>query len=281
MNRLRMLIDNLWDVAIPSIETGGAVASLPLSNSQTYGRSKTSAITPDGAGNSVIEFDCPFLSLASGIVLYRHWLSDVAQWRVELFDELGQTGNMVYDSTLTDCTLTKTLGDLDWLVDPLVSSVFDGWPHKFSQLWFPGVFFQSGRITIIDEDARDGLHEFDRIYLGQAFSPTYNFSYGHSHQWLSTAEQRKTAAGSTFSAARQRYRQIEFSLDFLNAQERPVLSEAFRQVGLSKDFFISMFPEQGGKEEIEYAMSCKFLDNPAITGQFFNNYSTPIKVQEA
>lgn len=281
MKKLRMLVKNLWDDATLTVATGEPVPTLPLEHSQTYGRSKTAAVVPDEAGTSVTAFDCPELTLASGLVLYRHWLSNIAQWRLELFDEPGQAGNCVFDSALVECTPTKTLGEIDWLVDPLVSSVFDNWPHKYSQLWFEAVFFQSGRITIVDTEARDGMHEFDRIYLGQVFSPTFNFSYGHQHQWLSSEAQRKTSAGSTFATARQRYRQLTFSLDYLSEQERPHLSNAIAQVGIAKDWFISMFPEQAGQKEIEYAMACKFNTTPAMTGTFFNNYTAPITVQEA
>ena len=281
MQKLRMLVKNLWDEATLTVVTGESVPSLPLTNSQTYGRSKTAAITPDENGVSVLCFDCAELTIASGLVLYRHWLSNIAQWRLELFDSPGQAGNCVFDSDLAECTPTKTLGELDWLVDPLVSSVFDNWPHKYSQLWFTPVFFQSGRITLLDTEAREGIHEFDRIYLGQVFTPTFNFSYGHSLQWQSTEKQRKTSAGSVFATKRPQARQLSFNLDYITETERPHLSAAIRSVGLSQDFFISMFPEQGGLKEIEYAMACKFTANPALTGNFYNNYTAPFAVQEA
>lgn len=281
MQKLRMLVKNLWDDATLTVGTGELVPTLPLEHSQTYGRSKTAAITPDETGQSTVCFDCPELTIASGLVLYRHWLSNIATWRLELFDEPGQGGSCVFDSGVVECTPTKTLGELDWLVDPLVSSVFDKWPHKYSQLWFAEVFFQSGRITLQDTEARDGLHEFDRIYLGRVFTPKFNFSYGHSHQWLSGEAQRKTAAGSTFASQRAQFRQFNFSLDYIADNERGHLSDAIRSVGIAKDFFISLFPEQNGQKEIEYAMACKFTSNPALTGTFFNNYTAPMAVQEA
>lgn len=280
MNPMRMLVENLWDSAEVTVATGTEVATLPLAHSQTYGRSKTAAITPS-ADTSVIEFELDNITLASGFVMYRHWLSTVAQWRLQLYADADQTGDLVYDSTLVDAIETKTLGELDWLVDPLVSSVFDNWPFAFSQLWFDGVFFRSGRLTIVDSQARDGIHEFDRIYLGRVFEPQFNFSYGHTLQWLSNTTQRKTAAGSVFAASRQAYRQISWQLEYLLDSERPHLSEALRLVGLDKDLFISLFPEQGGLREIEYAMSCKLTENPAIAGNFFNNNTTAFSAQEA
>ncbi|WP_041523592.1 hypothetical protein [Gilvimarinus agarilyticus] len=280
-NNMRMLIDNLWDTATLSVAAGTEVSSLPVANSQIYGRSKTAAITPDGAGNSQFTFELGSLQLIDGLVLYRHWLSDLATWRVELFDGTELTGTRVYDSDTVPAVATKTLGELNWLVDTLVVSVFGNWPFKFSQCWMPPTFARSGRITISDTDARDGLHEFDRVFLGRSFQPTFNFSYGHQHQWLSAEAQRVTAAQSVFSTARPRHRRVAFSLDYLSEQERPHMSEAIRSVGITKDFFISMFPETGGRNEIEYAMSAKFVGNPALSGNFFNNFTAPIEVREA
>lgn len=281
MQKLRMLVKNQWDDATLTVDTGEQVPTLPLLHSQIYGRSKTAAIIPNEAGISVMGFDCPELTLASGLVLYRHWLSNIALWRLELFSGANQSGSCVFDSALVECTPTKTLGEIDWLVDPLVSSVFDNWAHKYSQIWFAPVFFKSGRITIADTEARDGIHEFDRVYLGQVFTPTFNFSYGHAHQWLSSETQRKTSAGSTFATARQRYRQLSFSLDYLSEQDRPHLSNAIAHVGIARDWFISMFPDQSGQKEIEYAMACKFTTPPALTCTNVNNYTAPITVQEA
>jgi hypothetical protein len=280
MNRIRMLVKNLWDIAALTLEQGGAVGTLPLSNSQRYGKSLTAAITP-AAGNSAVVFTLPEMSLASGLVIYRHWLSNAGKWRVELFDGPNATGTKVYDSALLDAVATKSLGELDWLVDPLIASPFDAWPFKFSQHWFAPQFFRSGRLTISDADGRDGLHEFDRIYLGQVFEPTVNFSWGVGHQWQSTERQYVTAAGSVFANERIKTREIKFTLDHLSELERPHLSAAIRTVGLSKDWFISLYPEAATVKEIEYAMSCKFTSLPGLTNTHFNNYAAPFAVREA
>lgn len=280
MNRLRMLIHNIWDECTAQVALGTEAPLLPITNTQTYGRSKTAAITPvDGV--SVITFNCPELTLTSGLVLYRHFLSNLATWRLELFDEPDLGGGLVYDSGTLDCVPTKTLGDLDWLVDPLVASAFDTWPFKFSQLWFDGIWHQSGRITITDAEPRDGVHEFDRIYLGRVFEPRFNFSYGHEHAWQSSSPTRRTAAGSQFAALRPLSRQFAFSLDYLNELERPRLSAAIQRAGLARDFFISMFPDWGGQKEIDYAMSAKFADLPPLIGSHHNNFLSKLTVKEA
>lgn len=281
MSNIRMLMTNRWDEASLSIGVGTAVPSLPLTNSQVYGRSKTAAIVPNELGLSVIKFNLSELTLFNGLVLYRHWLSNGAQWQLELFEGLDCTGNRLYDSGMQDAIPTKTLGELDWLVDPLVASAFDNWPFRYSQLWFAETFALSGRISIKDDSSRDGIHEFDRVYLGQAFTPSVNFSWASEFTWQTTAQQKLTAAGSVFATSKPKTRQVAMSLDYLPESERPHISAAIQHVGLNRDWFISLYPEVGGIKEIEHAMAAKFSSLPAITNTFFNNYTAKFLVREA
>lgn len=276
-----MIMNNKWDGATLAISTGTAIGSLPLSNSQVYGRSKTTGVTPDENGLSVIKFDLQELTLLNGLVLYRHYLSNGAKWQVELFEGPDCSGVKLYDSTLLDAIPTKTLGELDWLVDPLVSSAFDNWPFRFSQLWFAETFALSGRITLQDSASKDGIHEFDRVYLGQAFTPSVNFSWSSEFAWQTTAQQKVTAAGSVFAAAKPKTRQLALSMDYIPETERPHISAAIQHVGLSRDWFISLYPGTGGIKEIEHAMAAKFTALPPIANNFFNNYTAKFLVREA
>ena len=280
MSNIRMLMKNLWDECALSVTTGNVIPSLPLVHSQTYGRSRTSGITPDN-GVSVVMFNLPGLRLVNGLVFYRHWLSNGATWRVELFEGPDCSGNQLYDSQLQDAIPTKTLGELDWLVDPLVASAFDTWPFRFSQLWFGETFALSGRITLIDDASRDGILEFDRVYLGQAFQPSVNFSWGSEFAWQTTAQQKVTAAGSVFATNKPLSRQLAMSLDYVPESERPHLSAAFQQVGLTQDWFISLYPQDGGTKEIEHAMAAKFTALPPLTNNYYNNYTAKFVVREA
>jgi hypothetical protein len=281
VSNIRMLMTNRWDDAELSVSAGTPIPTLPIVNSQVYGRSKTSGITPDDEGVSVMTFNLAQLTLLNGLVLYRHWLSNGAKWQLELFEGLACTGAKLFDSGLLDAVQTKTLGELNWLVDPLVSSAFDQWPFKFSQLWFNETFALSGRITLIDPDARDGIHEFDRVYLGVAFEPSVNFSYQSEFAWQTTTQQKLTAAGSVFAVDKPKSRQLAFSLDYVPDLERPHLSAAIQHVGLSLDWFISLYPLDGGTKEIEHAMAAKFTAIPPLSNTFFNNYTAKFVVREA
>lgn len=277
---LRMLINNLWDTSTLSLATGTQIPTLPLLYSQEYGLSKNAAIQSD-QGVSVIEFDLASLYYLNGIVMYRHALTNAATWQLELFDGTGQTGNLVYDSGALEHVPTKTLGEWDFLVDTLVASDLDQWPHRFSQLWFDEVFVRSGRLTLTDTEAPDGLHEFNRIYLGRAIQPTCNMSYGHNHQWTSPEKLVELAGGGAYANKKAAYRKFDFSLDHITEAEWPIFTEANQAVGLNRDWFISLYPEKGGLMELQYAMACRYLSQPVTSKPFYNNYSIPISVRES
>lgn len=279
---IRMLMVNQWDRAAVSVTTGTPVTNLPLTNSQRYGRSLTAGITPDATGKSVIEFSMPEFNLISGLVLYRHWLSNSATWRVELFEGENCTGNKLHDTGTQEAVPTKNLGELLWLADPLVATIFEGWPFKYSQLWLDEpVFAWSGRITLVDSGSRDGIHEFDRVYLGQTVQPLVNFNYGHQHQWQSNQQLKRSVAGSLYAPQKERLRTLQFELAHLDEEERPHLSAGIQHVGMATDWFVSMFPGNGGQKEIEYAMSCKFEQLPPLIGAAYNNYRGTFVLQES
>jgi hypothetical protein len=279
--RIRMLINNLWDTATLNVPVGTEISTLPITHTQVNENSKTAVIAPNVTHTSAVTFTMPNFVLASGLVIYRHWLSNAARWRLELYDGDDQTGNLVYDSGLIDCVETKRFDEIQWFIDPMIASPFDAWPFRFSNLWFEQVFFKSGRLSIVDPTARNGVHEFDRIYLGSVIEPSVNFRYGHSHQWFSGEQKERTVSGSNRGNKRQSKRKFNFDLAYTNERERPLFSEAVRKMGINTDWFISMFPESGGQKEIEYAMSCTFVTQPPVTGDFYNNYLIPISVEEA
>ncbi len=281
-NNVRMLMKNLWDDAAVSITAGTPISTLPLASSQVYGRSLTAGITPDGTGKSALQFNLNGFYLIDGLVIYRHWLSNGAMWRLELFDDLNCSGNRVYDSGEIEAVPTKNLGELAWLADPLVATIFETWPFKFSQLWLPEpLFAMSGRITLIDSLSRDGIHEFDRIYLGHSIQPGINFNWGSEHAWQSSESPKRSAGGSRFAAEKQRMRQMSFEFSRLNEEERPHLSEGIKHVGLSRDWFVSLYPGNGGQKEIEYAMGAFFISLPPLAGTALNNDQTRFDVEEA
>lgn len=280
MSNLRMLINNLWDTATAQVTTGAALPTLGLGNSQEYGRSKNAAIVPVN-GVSVITFDLQTYSYISGLVMYRHLLTNGATWRLELWAEAGQSGEKVYDSGTIETVETKNFEDWRFLEDPLIASLFDEWPFRFSHIWFNEVFALSGRITLVDAEVPGGLHEFNRIYLGSVLSPEYNMDYGHTHQLTNKEAAVETVGGNSYVSPKQSSRQFAFTLSWISDDEWPKFAAAVQEVTTSKDWFISLYPEDGTVRELQYAMACRFTSLPPTTHPHYNNQAIPMGVKEA
>ena len=275
---LRMLIDNEFDSADLSLGTGSAIPTLPLEHMQRYSNSRSFGSTD--VNQVVINGNLTHLAVLNGFVAYRHNLSNAAQWRLELFDNINQSGKKVFDSGLINALPTKTLADLNFYVDKLVSSIADDWHIRYSQMWFESVMAQSFRLTIEDPEQETELVEINRCYLGQAFQPEINFDWGYSHAWESSGQHRRSAGGSIHTHESELYRRIKYRLSWVSPVERPKLSYGIRAAGLRRDIFISLFPNAGGQTELEYAMACKFTSLPPITSDFINNNSVDFEMEE-
>ena len=276
-NNVRMMIVNEFDSATLALVAGVEVPTLPAANLQLYNNSRrlrtsTTAFTLAG------EFD--EIKLCTGIVLWRHNFTAAATLRVELFDGPAQTGELLFDSGITDAMPQTAWSDWDWRVDPLLNSAFQDTDTQYSQVWFGECFARSFRITVSDASNPFGYLDLTRIYMGRHFSPAVNFSWGSQLGWGSNDEQLRTDDAGLFSKDAPLWRKYTFSLEHLDESDRSEFSRAITHARRFKDWFISLYPEQGGKKELDGAFACKFVSLPPVNAPKFNSFSTPISVEE-
>lgn len=278
MSNVRMVIINEFDAGSVTQSTGTSVASLPATNMQFYNNSRVWRSL--SVANSVLQGNFPDLKLLSAFVLWRHNLTNAATMRIQLYAEANQSGVVVFDSAELPAVQQITFGDWDWRIQPVVASAFDDWEVRYSQLWFNAVFARSYRITLKDPLNTAGHLDCARIYMGRHFEPSVNFSYGRQWQLGSNEQQFRTDDGSLFSSNSPTWRTSQFSLDYIDESDRPGLIAALRYAGITRDFFISLYPGQGGQKEVGNSYACKFKTHPVITNSAYNNYKAPLAVEE-
>lgn len=276
-NNIRMLVVNDFDEASVELVTGSAVATLPVTNLQFYNNSRIFRVT---STEFVLKGDFTNIRLITALVLWRHNWTAAAKFRLELFGNADQTGSTVFDSGWVDALPQTTYGEWDWRLQPVVSSLLDGWATKYSQLWFGDVFASSYRLTVQDPLNESGQLDLTRIYMGRHYSPDVNFSWGSTFAFGSNETQQRTDDGGLFSNATATWRKVSFSLAYINEEDRPGLIAAIRHAKLSRDWFISLYPEEGTHKEIEHSFACKFTALPPVTSTSFNNSSTAVSVEE-
>jgi len=283
MTNARMLIVNDFDDAELSLIAGGEVGSLPLSHLQVYSNSRHYRSTNTNEVQLTLTWQQP--RILSGCALRRHNMSSSSTWRIEVFKDTALT-DVGYDSnnlwpTGKPAIEQKTLGELEWLVDPLVAKAVDA-KYQDSDIWFDTQLAHGVRITLNDPDNVPGFIDLSRIYIGRALQPRVNFSYGHTMGWLANPNKKKRSMGGTaFGKKAAKPRELKFALKHLNEQDRPHFVNAINLLDETTDWYVSMFPGAGGQKERHYAMACQFEVLPKFEGNFYNNFLSDYHLVEA
>ncbi|EHR42741.1 hypothetical protein [Alishewanella jeotgali] len=278
MSNLRIVAKNAFDDGSVMQIVGTGVTSLPPTNLQIYNNSKVfRSLSPE---HTVLAGNFNDVELISACILWRHNLTNAAKIKLELFGLPNQQGTLIYDSGEIDAVAQITFADWDWRTQPVISGVLDEWDIRFSQLWLEPQFSRSYRLTITDPLNSNGHIDITRIYMGRHITPKVNFKYGNSWGLGSNEMQFRTDDGSLFSQNAPRWRQLNFTVANIPEGDRAGLLGAIRNVGKTKDFFISLYPEVGGQKEAESSFAGKFTTIPSLTANFYDNYTMPFSIEE-
>jgi len=128
------------------------------------------------------------------------------------------------------------------------------------------------KIDLFKAGSAATYYEIGRLIIGNFIHPTYNIGYGHSLTWEETTKQYRTDAGSLRSDISIPYRKFEFSLGTITETDRVLLQHEFRNVGLRKDLFVSLFPSDTSLDKkTDYSGIVKLTKIPKFT-EFAENY---------
>jgi len=278
---VRFIFNNATDTATISDGNSNILASLPQTNLTKSQRTKV--VRTSNTSSLILNLNWGGAGkFMSGVGLMRHNLQSSATWRVQLYDGENQTGTQVYDSGTVDAIPAKSLGDLDWGVDPLGASVFDGWDesNRFTTIWFTQVTALSAKITVNDATNPDGYIQASRLFMGVALTPSINVTYGYSNGWDEATSQFRTEGGSLYSDSKPQFRKMSMTLADLIPGERTGFMEGVRVVGKRNDFLVSVTPEFGGSQERDNTLQGKFTTLQPFINNRFDNYTVTFNIAE-
>jgi len=265
-----MIVNNDSDQATLSVGTGVFAPGLPVQNLQIYNNARLARCTTPA--ESVVLGSWGKSFWLTSATIWRHTMTSAAKWRLELFAEGNQTGDLVYDSGFVFAAEPKALNDLDWGVEELGANLFTGWVLAYSSMWFERKLARSFRLTFQDPGNLAGYFDIGRLYLGRHIEPEINISKGHELAWNESTKQRRSQGGTLRGSPSIPYRSFKFDLDWIHEDERGLWLDMTRQVGLRKDIFLSAYPEQKGYVERDYSFAAKLKTTPAFQlarGKFY------------
>lgn len=257
MNRAILAWENHADTAsiIPSSE----VSSLPAANLTDTQVSKPWRTAT--AGGPTLLVDIQDTKNVGVIALVRCNLTPAGQIRVRASnsDPDALTG-LVYDSGTVNARVERRFG-------LLVHILPDG--GKNAQYW---------RITLSDT----GLDYFEagRLFVGPAWSPSINYSYGWRQGYIDLSKRTRARGGQVYVDANKTYRYFNVTFDYLTkAEAEDALLELDRLIGMRGDLLAILDPEETespGKSALWGQMS----DLSAVINPQFDIYQKSISIEE-
>lgn len=259
---LRLCAKNAFDSATLTASPA-SVTTLPVTNLQLPARARVWRSTSDAAQTILATWNGSGAYLTF-VNLLRHNLESGSTWRVQVYSDAAWT-TQVYDSGTVDAYDYATLGELDFGVDPLGSSVFDGFLGQMSSLvYFPRVLALSVKITLTNVGNSAGYLQASYLFGGDALELAYNAREA-GLAWRETGDFERSDGGSPRSQSSVSYRELDLNLAALHADDRPQLMDMLRYAGRRKPVFVALYPGAGGEKERDYTLVGKFTDLPDLT----------------
>lgn len=251
-----------------------AVASLPVPNLQLTDR----GLVARWLANAVeIKASLPAARRVGGVVIWRHTLTTAATWRVRLYDGLDYGGTLQFDSGVIPAVPAKTLGDLDWGIDPLGAPI-DG--ADYSYMTLPkDVVVRSLRIDVVDSGASQV--QIGRLFAGPLIRPEFGFNWDSELSWERETRRTRTAAGGLRVESGGRWRRLKLQLDWITDNERTAFANLLRDTGDSREIWLSARTGDGGRLEVDHALLGILSSNQPLTRRQGLRYTHPIEIEEA
>lgn len=247
---MRFIIDNFADTSLLSVNpvvTGDMSVSNLLSNSRakifrTNAQGEVDK-TQDILGNLLPPVD------VSAVVLGRHNFPVDTTVTISLYSGFDQT-TLVNSYGPTTISSTDKTDYVQWIT-PADANI------------------KSFKISIVLATSIEV--DIGRLIIGNYLEPTYTIDKGYSLTLVEDTKQYRTEGGSLRSDLGIPYKKLTFDISTVKETDRVLIQNNLRRVGMHKDFYISLFPEDTTNKERDYSGIFKLTKIP-IFSEFINNY---------
>jgi hypothetical protein len=259
-------------------------AQFPLSNMQRTSRARVYR-TSDTALEILLSFAGGVSSRLNFVHLSRFNFSAAATWEAYGYASYDATGaalanfngnvpELVYDAS--------TLGELDFGVEPLGASIFDGFKGQMHATRF---FMENTDVVnsvkiIVNDTNPSGYNEIGRVYVGRGIELAYNPAT-LTIAWNEKTEQKRTEGATLLSDGSVPYRKMKAEIGWVNAAQRAELMDLMREAGMRHDLFVSARSEAGGEETRDTTGIYRLKSLPDLSTVFYNVWKTTLDLEES
>jgi len=283
MGNCMIAFPNRADTSV--LSNGVWLAALPLQNLQSRVIGKVARSANTQAASTRLDIDLGRSTKTQVLALRNHNLSQSASARVTASATPAFT-SLDYDSGWRDVwPVVYPFGALEWEDDNWWSGKYtkeerEGYITEWSLVLPKAKVSRYWRIEIRDLDNPSGFVEFGRLFIGPAWQPVLNMSYGASIQWETKTVVQEARSGAEYFDVRPPYRVEKFVLSWLKQDE--AFTRAFemqRQAGVHGELFFVHDPD-----DTVHALRRRFMGRlrtlNAIEYPYFATNSNAFEIKE-
>lgn len=278
MANVKMILVNESD---KSTLTGpsGELPNLPVTNLQKSGR--TNVLRTNVLTNQTITGNMEGVKAIGGFAISNHNLTVLGEVRVRMWDGFDQTGNLTYDSGVIVAGTPNQWGLFQWGLQPWGATSEAGTGIQVLVRFFDTITASSFQIDYEDPANPENYIDFGRLFIGAVFNPQVGSDYGATFSYEDSSKQTRTDGGTLRTEVSQIYRKLTMPMNYLNLQDRAVLSLASRELGLKTEVLVSLFPDASGQLFTDYTFVGKFTRIVSFQSIFHEYFGADIVVEES
>jgi hypothetical protein len=256
-----------------TLSNGSWVATLPLTNLQTRQIGVVARTTDATLASTKLDINLGAVKNIRIVNLTNHNLSSYAKFRVTASNS-ASFATLIYDSGWQAVwPVVYPYGTLEWEDDnwwsmQYTSEQMAGYTTALTHILPLNRLAQYWRIELNDTNNAAGYIQAGRLFIGSAWQPAKNFSYGNSIGWETKTVVDEVISGAEFFDPRTPYRVAKISLDWLSMDE--ALAQAFeltRRAGIDQEVMYIHDPD-----DTIHALRRQFLARARVLNPIENPY---------
>lgn len=250
------------------------VATMPITNLQNESRELAARKLGVADWQIVVTFDR--VRPISGLAMIGGNFTGSARWRIRLWPDVARTLSP-YDSGWQYLKPLIGFGEFPW-GEALGQTLYDDFHVQIATAWFQSFPAAVMQLDLSDPTNADGYHQISTLFADDYLS--FDPEFGLSLTPYTDSKQARTQGGSLRADRGAFWRGLQGDLKLIPEAERAALFDMMRRHDVSLDFFVSIYPEWGGKLERDNQMQAKFTRLAALTHDIATRHSSQFAIEE-
>ena len=272
----------------PAVVSGGSwLSAMPASSVQTRYLADNARSADTQLSSTILRFVLSKPRLVQFFCLNGHNFSSYAKWRVTGWADTGFTTPYPgADSGWIDAYP----GYIPWQqLAPEYPNWLSGKPDlstldrmsRSSFLWFPSPkFVQAIQFEINDQLNPAGFVDVGTAFISPVIQTAVNFLYGSTIGWSTETKAAFAKGGTRYYDFSYPGRVAGIQFKYLNEADSFALLELDRRMGIDRDMFVCLFPDDLGNRQY-YSFQCTLNDLSRVTWESFNSRAKTSELRES